>query len=116
MSEQGKPTYEELEAWLRAARVSARYWEDEAKALRQALGNHPPPPLLAKRLHAALDNVIALFVQTPNIKYGEYTTLDEALDALAESARMLHLPLTVSIAQVIEARHGEIWAELEGGK
>jgi hypothetical protein len=66
---------------------------------------------LAKRLHTALDDVICIFVSTPNIKYGDYHVLDAALDTLAASARRLNLPLTVSIANVIETKHGLIWTE-----
>jgi hypothetical protein len=62
---------------------------------------------IARRLHTSLDDVIALFVEPAERKYGQYSTLDEAFDALAESQEMLHLPLTMGIAQIIEEKRKE---------
>ena len=69
---------------------------------------------LAVRLHHALDEMIALFFGVQGTKYGEYSTLDEALDTLAESANKLDRSLTVSTAREIRRKQGYVWERERG--
>jgi hypothetical protein len=62
---------------------------------------------IARRLHTSLNDILGIFVERELRKYGQYSTLDEAFDALAESQEILHLPLTVGIAQIIEEKRKE---------
>ena len=55
---------------------------------------------LAKRLHQALNDVIAMFVHRGD--YGKYILLDDALDVLADSSKRLGVPLSAGIAKIIE--------------
>ena len=71
--------------------------------------NQDETEALARRLHKSLDDMLILFVGGARLKYGEYITLDQALDALAESARELNVPLTATIAEVIRAKQGYVW-------
>ena len=113
-------SYDELAAYLAAISGPAEAkqlpngawqytWRPPTRKELRAMADEQELEQLAKRLHTALDDIICIFVSTPNIKYGDYYVLDEALDTLAESARRLNLPLTVSIAQVIENKRGPIW-------
>lgn len=73
---------------------------DEQSMIIQA--GKAPYEVMARRLHHSLNNVIALFVD--HKAYGQYTILDDAFEVLAEGAELLHMPLTVSIAEAIDAR------------